>query len=140
MDIRSQINKEGAKAARSVMEQHVAALNARDEKELAETLHFPHYRLSDNGLKMWENSSTYFSDFYARAGKDWDHTILKDISVIAANAEKVHLDVWFDRCRADDSVISTFRSLWVIAKLNGRWAAQLRSSFAPDKSMLAQTG
>ncbi len=133
-----QINQSGADAARLVMEQHVAALNARDEQALADTLHFPHYRLSDNGLKVWEDSSTYFSDFYARAGKDWHHTMLKQTSIVAASAEKVHLDVWFDRCREDDSVISSFRSLWVIAKLDGRWAAQLRSSFAPDKTMMAQ--
>ena len=27
-------------------------------------------------------------------------------------------------------VLGTYRSLWVISKLGGKWAAQLRSSFA----------
>jgi hypothetical protein len=28
------------------------------------------------------------------------------------------------------SAIGRYRSLWVVAKIDGRWAAQLRSSFA----------
>jgi hypothetical protein len=42
----------------------------------------------------------------------------------------VHLDVRFTRYRADGSALGSFRSLWVIARLGGKWAAQLRSSFA----------
>jgi len=42
----------------------------------------------------------------------------------------VHLDVTFTRYRADGSALGQFRSLWVVARLGGRWAAQLRSSFA----------
>lgn len=129
---------EGAKAAQQVMRRHVEGLNRHDSEMLATTLHFPHYRLSDDGLKMWDGIASYFADFRARAGQDWHHTVLKDVSVIAASAEKVHLDVWFDRCRADDSIISTFRSLWIIVKRDGHWAAVLRSSFAPDKRMLAE--
>jgi len=34
------------------------------------------------------------------------------------------------RYRADNPVIGSFRSLWIVSKLDGRWAAQARSSFA----------
>lgn len=117
-------------AARLVMSSHFEALNRRDEVALAETLHFPHYRLSGGRLKTWDAPDAYFEDFLGRAGDGWHHSVLDSVDVIATSADKVHLDVRFTRCRSDDSALGSFRSLWVIACLNGRWAAQLRSSFA----------
>ncbi|MBU2531968.1 MAG: hypothetical protein KKB37_04475 [Alphaproteobacteria bacterium] len=118
-------------AARDIMAAHLKALNAGDEDALAATLHFPHYRLSGGVLKSWEEPGQYFADFKARAGDGWHHTVWDSIDVLAAEADKVHLDVRFARYRADGSVMGRFRSLWVIARLDGVWGAQLRSSFAP---------
>ena len=118
-------------AARAVMTAHFAALNDRDESALAATLHFPHFRLSGGVLKTWPEPDEYFADFQARAGDGWHHSDLDSVEVLAAETDKVHLDVRFSRYRADGSVMGSFRSLWVIAKLDGNWAAQLRSSFAP---------
>lgn len=117
-------------AARQVMHDHVAALNARNQTALAATLHFPHYRLTDGRLKTWDTPDSYLADFLARAGNGWDHTRWNFLTVVAAGPDKVHLDVSFTRYRADATALGTFRSLWVIALLDGRWAAQLRSSFA----------
>ncbi|MGD9803093.1 MAG: hypothetical protein AB7E81_01445 [Hyphomicrobiaceae bacterium] len=117
-------------AARDVMHRHLAALNARDEIALAATLHFPHYRLSGGKLKLWESSESYFADFLARAGNGWSHTSWNYLAPVAVSRDKVHLDVSFTRYRNDGSALGSFRSLWVIACIDGRWAAQLRSSFA----------
>ena len=38
-------------AALKVMQEHIDALNARDEARIAATLHFPHNRLSGIDLK-----------------------------------------------------------------------------------------
>jgi len=39
-----------------------------------------------------------------------------------AGPAKVHLDVQFTRYRADNSVIGSFRSLWIVTQDGGRWA------------------
>lgn len=49
--------------ARNVLHAHFAALNAGDEKALAATLHFPHYRLSSGFMKVWENPDSYLLNF-----------------------------------------------------------------------------
>ena len=36
--------------------------------------------------------------------------------------DKVHLDVQLTRYRADNSAIGSYRSLWIVSKLDGRWA------------------
>ncbi len=116
--------------ANDVMRRHLDALNARDEAALAATLHFPHHRLSLGRLQTWPAPETYFKDFLARAEPEWAKSRWDFLNVVAACPDKVHLDVGFTRMRADGAALGTYRSLWVIAKLDGRWAAQLRSSFA----------
>ena len=118
------------KAAMAVLDDHIAALNARDEAALVATLHFPHFRLTGGRMKVWERPDSYLEDFYARAGKDWHHSAWDFRNVISAGPDKVHLDVQFTRYRSDNSAIGSFRSLWIVSRLNGRWAAQARSSFA----------
>lgn len=117
-------------AALAVLDRHMAALNARDAEALAATLHFPHYRLSQGRLQCWQTPATYHADFLARAGAGWARSAWDYRNLVAASADKVHLDVQFTRYRGDGSALGSFRSLWVIARLDGRWAAQLRSSFA----------
>jgi hypothetical protein len=118
-------------AALGVLDRHMAALNARDAPALVGTLHFPHYRLSGGGMRVWEAPERYFDDFRTRAGGDWHHSAWDFRNLITASPDKVHLDVQFIRFRADDSVIAKYRSIWVVTRIDGRWAAQLRSSFAP---------
>lgn len=117
-------------AAMAVLDAHIAALNARDEDALIATLHFPHFRLTGGRMKVWERPDNYLKDFDARAGAGWHHSAWDFKNVIAAGPDKVHFDVQFTRYRADHTSLGTFRSLWIISKLDGRWAAQVRSSFA----------
>ena len=116
--------------AMAVLDRHMAALNARDAEALAATLHFPHHRLSQGRLQTWESPASYHADFLARAGDGWARSAWDYRNLVAASADKVHLDVQFTRYRGDGSSMGSFRSLWVVSKLGGRWAAQLRSSFA----------
>jgi hypothetical protein len=108
----------------------MAALNAGDEPALLETLHFPHYRLAGGRVQVWAQPGAYLGDFLARAGADWHHSEWDFRRVIAAGPAKVHLDVQFTRHRIDNSVIGSFRSLWIVTERGGRWAVAARSSFA----------
>lgn len=117
-------------AAQAVMEAHIAALNSHDQAAIAATLHFPHIRLSGTNLRIWDSEDTYFADFLVRAGGEWHHSAFADIRLLRATTDKVHLDAKIRRFAADGSLITSFRSLWVITCEAGRWAAKMRSSFA----------
>ncbi len=118
-------------AALSVMQAHIEGLNAGHEAQIAATLHFPHIRLSEGGMKVWDTSESYVTDFRARAGSGWHRSSFEDIKVLQASETKVHLDAEIRRYGADGKVYQSFRSLWMITLKDGRWAAQMRSSFAP---------
>ena len=126
----SRTDETGVAQAMAVLDAHMTALNAADNAGLIATLHFPHYRLAGGRMQVWENGDTYLADFYKRAGADWHHTLWDFRNVIVAGADKIHFDVQFTRYRADNSPIGSYRSLWIVAKLDGRWAVQARSTYA----------
>jgi hypothetical protein len=117
-------------AALAVLDSFMAALNAGDQPAVLATLHFPHYRLAATGMRVWDQPEPYLGDFLARAGVGWHHSKWDFRRVIAAGPTKVHLDVQFTRYRADNSVIGSFRSLWIVTQYGERWAVAARSSFA----------
>jgi hypothetical protein len=118
-------------AGMAVLDRFLAALNARDQAALLATMHFPHYRLAGVTMRVWEQpDGSYLAGFYARAGTGWHHTEWDFRRVIVAGPEKVHLDVQFTRYRADNSPLGSFRSLYIVTRLDGVWAIQARSSFA----------
>jgi hypothetical protein len=126
----AQPDEDAADAALAVLDRFMAALNAGDEPALLATLHFPHYRLAGGRMRVWDRPVAYLGDFLARAGAGWHHSGWDFRRVIAAGAAKVHLDVQFTRYRADNSVIGSFRSLWIVTREGDRWAVAARSSFA----------
>lgn len=118
-------------AAMMVLDRFMLALNARDGAALAATMHFPHHRLAGGRWQVWQRPEDYTIEaFLARAGEGWVRSAWDVRRVVAAGAAKVHLDVRFARYRADGSVIGRFRSLWIVACLDGVWGVQGRSSFA----------
>ena len=126
---------ESAAAAVSAIASFMAAINARDTDTLHKLLHLPHIRISGGGVAIWHNreelEATYMRDFYARAGDDWHHTVLDSADVLHSSEHKVHVLIQFTRFATDDGALSTYRSLWIMTHVNGRWGAQARSSFAP---------
>lgn len=116
-------------AALDVMREHIKALNARDSEAIAATLHFPHYRLTGGQLKVWQTNRDYLQDFRQRAGSEWGYSEWGELNVIHADETKVHIDVQVDRFRSDGSLLTSFRSIWVVSYIDGVWAGQLRSSF-----------
>jgi hypothetical protein len=126
----AQPDQAAVNAALIVLDGFMAALNAGDEPALLATLRFPHYRLAGGGMRVWDQPGPYLGDFLGRAGADWHHSAWDFLRVIAAGPSKVHLDVQFSRYRADNSVIGSFRSFWIVTEKDGRWAVAARSSFA----------
>ena len=124
------MNEVAVKAARKVMNRHIEALNSLDEDGLASTLHFPHYRLVGAKLDCWQSKETYFTDFQVRAGDNWARSVCKSIKVEQSSPDKVHLLAHIVRYDNNNSTIADFESLWVITAIEGKWAAQFRSSFA----------
>ena len=103
--------------------------NARDLAGMDALLHFPHVILSGEELIVWEAPgrmpSTFFEDLERTTG--WVRTTYVERRAVLVNVRKVHLVVDYTRDRADGSVISRHRNLWIVTWDEGRWGIKQRS-------------
>jgi hypothetical protein len=118
-------------AATKVLDDFMAAFNARDLAAWEKTFNFPSVRLASNTLTIIEPGFHQPGMFDHGALKDWHHSAWERRRVIHSGPDKVHFDTRFTRYRADGSVIGGFDSIYVVTCENGHWGVKARSSYAP---------
>ena len=123
--------------AMQCLDAFMAAWNSQDAKALEAAMNFPHVRLNgDNVLEPSakdEINQAQLDDMRRDSPelKEWHHSGWAERRVVAASANKVHIQTRFVRYRADGSVLSAFDSLYVVTNEDGHWGVRMRSSFAP---------
>jgi hypothetical protein len=117
------------------LEAFMAALNAGDNQALYDTMHLPHVRISGNGVAIYntreELEQNYLNGFAARAGDSWHHTVLDWTDPIHSSEDKVHVYIQWSRYDKEGGQLASHQALWIMTRVDGRWGAQARSSFAP---------
>ncbi len=121
-------------AAQAVMDEFIAAFNARDEARWADTLAFPHVRIASGEVVVHEDKDAFVAatdmDEFARMN-NWGHSEWDSIEVIQAGPDKVHFKVVFSRFRPNGERYVTFNSLYIVQRVADGWGIRARSSFAP---------
>ena len=119
--------------ARAVMDGFMVAFNAQDAEALRTTwFHFPHVRLHSGQVTVMATPADFRSAVWGRTGQaqGWARTAWDYVEPIDAGPNKGHFRVQFTRYRADGSAIGSYRSLYIVTKMDGRWGIQARSSWA----------
>jgi hypothetical protein len=115
-----------------LLDDYMNAWNRKDLVAWERTFHFPHYRLASGKMTVLDRPGLQDATrVWGSAGSDWHHSRWDRRRIIHSSPDKVHVDTKFTRCRADGSVISSFESLYILTKEDGRWGVKMRSSFAP---------
>ena len=122
---------EAIRAAQQVLDDFMAAFNARDIPAFEKTFNFPSARLASQGLVIIQKGDMKAERFTTGALAEWDHSRWERRNVIHAGPDKVHIDTRFTRYRKDGSVIGGFDSIYVITREQGHWGVKIRSSYAP---------
>lgn len=120
-----------------VLDDFMAAFNRQDFEGMAAVCHYPHLRIGDGRVSVWETPEDFnapesrgdLQRFLKATG--WHRSAWDSREVLQTSADKVHVIVRFTRYRKDESVIGSYDSLWIVTKRDGRWGVQARSSFAP---------
>jgi hypothetical protein len=125
---------EAADEAMAVLVAFLIAFNERNEEAWADTLLFPHVRLASQKVAVYPDRASFLAamdlDEFARS-TGWSYSTWDHMSVVQESPEKVHLTVVFSRFDGDDQLLESFRSLYIVEKVDGRWGIRARSSFAP---------
>lgn len=119
--------------AREAMEGFMAAFNAQDDEAMrTRWLHFPHVRFHSGKVTAMQRPSDYASLVRDPAAgfAGWSRTAWDYVEPVDAGPDKVHFRVRFTRYGADGRSIGSYRSLYIVTRVDGRWAVQARSSWA----------
>ena len=123
--------------ARAAMDGFMAAFNARDAAAIRNRwFHFPHVRFHSGKVTVMARPEEFHTLVWAQAdahdgqSAEWGRSAWDYVEPIDAGPDKVHFRVQFTRYRADGSAIGSYRSLYIVTRIDGRWAIQGRSSWA----------
>lgn len=121
-------------AARLVMDGFMAAFNARDAEAIrTRWFHFPHVRFHSGRVTVMQRPEDFHNLVWDRAtaqSAEWGRSAWDYVDLIDIGPGKAHFRVQFTRYRADGSAIGSYRSLYIVTLLDGRWGIQGRSSWA----------
>jgi hypothetical protein len=126
-------NRDSIAAAMDVLDRFMSAFSAADENAIRATFNFPHVRFHDSKVTVYPTAADYNLGLFrsTRDAAEWARSLWTDRKIIHTGDDKVHVDTEFSRLRADGSVIATYRSIYIVTRIDGRWGIQGRSSFAP---------
>ncbi|MBI1919601.1 MAG: hypothetical protein HYS23_00825 [Geobacter sp.] len=123
-----QNDEQSVTAADAVLEAFTESFNARDTIGMDSLLHFPHVMYLGGELIVWEAPGQLPPDFFAKLiAKGWERTVYESKTPILVSSDKVHFRVIYTRRRGDGSVVSTHDNVWIVTRVDGRWAIALRS-------------
>lgn len=124
---------EPQEVANGVLDAFLAAFNANEAEALADTYHYPHYRLARGTMSLLESRDDaiawHHQSFQALPNSGWAKSTWVERRIVTASEAKIHVATRFRRMHMDGSEIGTWDSLYVLIKRDGRWGIKLRSSF-----------
>lgn len=121
------------RAGRDLLARFMDALNAHDAAGMDACLHFPHMRIGNGRVDVWEKPGSNPMDMFERlkAEDGWHSSSWDDIRLIQWGPLKAHFTLDFTRYREDGSVIGVYETLCILIYRDGRWGMQARSSYGP---------
>jgi hypothetical protein len=119
--------------AMQVLDEFMASFNGRDPVALADTYHFPHYRLARGAMSIWDTKDaavqSHITTYQTLPDSGWHRSEWLQRRVDAISASKVHVTTRFIRLREDGSEIGTYNSLYILIRKDGVWGIKMRSSY-----------
>ena len=127
------ITREIEQACMASLDRWMNALNAHDVDAMDKELHFPHVRLAEGRLVVYERPGSNPMDLFTSLiqKSNWDHSTWTKRVPVQGSDSKVHWAVEYKRFTKDEQLIGTYDSLYVMTLKDGNWKTQIRSSFGP---------
>ena len=115
------------------LDRFMAALNAGDAAAMDREMHFPHVRIAEGKVSIYEAPGSNPMDLFDRLKQEssWKYSDWGKRDLIQFNRDKAHFALDYTRYANDDFVIGVYESLYILTKVDGRWGILARSSFGP---------
>ncbi len=127
------MNDEVYRECMETLDRFMAALNNNDAAGMDREMHFPHIRIAEGRVKIYEKPGSNPMDLFDRLKREsrWKYSSWGRRELIQFNQYKAHFVLDYTRYANDDAIIGVYQSLYVLTKVDGRWGILARSSFGP---------
>jgi hypothetical protein len=123
---------ESAGAAVGAVEAYVTALNDPiDTAGWAATLNYPHVRVADGTVEMWDTAEDYVNGSQGGRQRAWVETRLDWAEPVQVGGAGVNVAVRFSRLNRQGETLSSYEAVYLVTNRDGHIGIQARSSFAP---------
>ena len=119
--------KNGA-AALAAVAAFFKAWNAHDPKVLAASLHYPHVRLADGLVEVWNTEKDYLAGPEPGRQRTWYETRVDQTRVVQVTENGVNITASFSRIGRDKQVLAKDEGLFLAVLRGGVWKVQARST------------
>ena len=116
-------------AARAALDAFVGAWNSHEIATLARTIHYPHVRVADRQIEMWNDADAFIAGTEAGRQRTWYQMRVDQVRAAQVTANGVNLVLSFSRLARDGSVMSKDEGLFLVTLREGAWKIQARSTF-----------
>ncbi|MFE7592478.1 hypothetical protein ACFU6K_24020 [Kitasatospora sp. NPDC057512] len=120
-------------AARAALDAFLDALNSRDLAAWAETLHYPHVRVHEGEVTVWEDRDGYVErsapELAQLVGSGWARSGWESVELSQSSPDQVHALVRFARYDAAGERTGSFDSVYVLTRRSDRWGVLARIGF-----------
>lgn len=115
-----------------LLDEFIAAFNARDARAWSQTLHYPHVRFAGGEVRIWHTPEEYAADndicLLEKTG--WRYSRWDFRHLVHADADKLHFALQFTRHDGEDRALGSHQALYILTRKAERWGVQARSSYA----------
>ena len=119
-------------AALGAVETFFAALgNPTDPEAVAATLNYPHVRVADGAVVLWESAAQYLAGPEPGRLRTWAGTRLDWAEAVQVGGGGVNVVVRYSRLSPSGATLSSYEALYLVTTRDGHIGVQARSSFAP---------
>jgi len=116
----------------AAVEAYFAALNdPTDTEGWAGTLNYPHVRVADGAVEMWDTAEDYVNGSQGGRQRTWVETRLDWAEPVQVGGAGVNVAVRFSRLNGQGETLSSYEAVYLVTTRDGHVGVQARSSFAP---------
>ncbi len=116
-------------AALAALDAFVGAWNSHEIATLARTIHYPHVRVADRQIEMWNDMDAFIAGTEAGRQRTWYQMRVDQVRAAQVTANGVNLVLSFSRLARDGSLMSKDEGLFLVTWREGAWKIQARSTF-----------
>ncbi len=114
-------------AGRDAVTSFFEAWNAHDPDALAAAIHYPHVRIADGLVEVWDSRDRFLAGADPGRQRTWFQTRVDEVKVVQTTSNGVNLTVKISRLGRDGRTLSSDEGVFLVVLRDGTWKVQARS-------------